>query len=70
MSTLLDNRYELIERIGDGGMAEVYRAHDKMLDRFVAVKFYIRNLQVYESFVTRFRREAQGAAKLSTSEYC
>ena len=34
MSTLLDNRYELIERIGDGGMAEVYRAHDKMLDRF------------------------------------
>ena len=43
MSTLLDNRYELIERIGDGGMAEVYRAHDKMLDR---LKFYIRNLQV------------------------
>ena len=46
MSTLLDNRYELIERIGDGGMAEVYRAHDKMLDRFVLLKFYIRNLQV------------------------
>ena len=65
MSTLLDNRYELIERIGDGGMAEVYRAHDKMLDRFVAVKILHPQFTSDESFVTRFRREAQGAAKLS-----
>ena len=64
MSTLLDNRYELIERIGDGGMAEVYRAHDKMLDRFVAVKILHPQFTSDESFVTRFRREAQGAAKL------
>lgn len=65
MSMLLDNRYELIERIGDGGMAEVYRAHDKMLDRFVAIKILHPQFTSDESFVTRFRREAQGAAKLS-----
>lgn len=65
MSTLLDNRYELIERIGDGGMAEVYRAHDKMLDRFVAIKILHPQFTSDESFVKRFRREAQGAAKLS-----
>ena len=65
MSTLLDNRYELIERIGDGGMAEVYRAHDKMLDRFVAVKILHPQFTSDEAFVKRFRREAQGAAKLS-----
>ncbi len=62
MSTLLGNRYELIERIGDGGMAEVYRAHDKMLDRFVAVKILHPQFTSDEAFVKRFRREAQGAA--------
>lgn len=65
MSTLLGNRYELVERIGDGGMAEVYRAHDKMLDRFVAVKILHPQFTSDEAFVKRFRREAQGAAKLS-----
>ncbi len=65
MSTLLDNRYELIECIGDGGMAEVYRAHDKLLDRFVAIKILHPQFVSDESFIERFRREAQGAAKLS-----
>lgn len=65
MSTLLDNRYELVERIGDGGMAEVYRAHDKMLDRFVAIKILHPQFTSDESFIARFRREAQGAARLS-----
>lgn len=65
MSTLLGNRYELVERIGDGGMAEVYRAHDKMLDRFVAIKILHPQFTSDEAFVKRFRREAQGAAKLS-----
>lgn len=65
MATLLDNRYELLERIGDGGMAEVYRAHDKMLDRYVAIKILHPQFTNDDSFVTRFRREAQSAAKLS-----
>ena len=65
MSTLLNNRYELLERIGDGGMAEVYRAHDIQLDRFVAVKILHPQFTNDESFVERFRREAKGAARLS-----
>lgn len=65
MSTLLNNRYELLERIGDGGMAEVYRAHDTQLDRFVAVKILHPQFTNDESFIERFRREAKGAARLS-----
>ncbi len=65
MSTLLNNRYELLERIGDGGMAEVYRAHDTQLDRFVAIKILHPQFTNDESFIERFRREAKGAARLS-----
>ncbi len=61
----LDNRYTLLELVGGGGMAEVYRAHDQLLDRFVAVKILRAQFTANEEFVTRFRREAQAAAKLS-----
>ncbi|MCX7780049.1 MAG: Stk1 family PASTA domain-containing Ser/Thr kinase [Negativicutes bacterium] len=61
----LDNRYTILERIGGGGMADVYRAHDKLLDRSVAVKVLRSQFTNDEDFVTRFRREAQAAAKLS-----
>lgn len=67
MSTLLDNRYELIECIGDGGMSKVFRAHDKVLNRFVAIKILHPQFTGDETFVSRFHREAQGAAKLSHS---
>ena len=61
----LDDRYTLLEMVGGGGMAEVYRAHDQLLDRFVAVKILRSQFATNEQFVTRFRRESQAAAKLS-----
>lgn len=61
----LDNRYTIMEHIGGGGMADVYRAHDKLLDRSVAVKILRSQFTNDEEFVTRFRREAQAAARLS-----
>lgn len=62
---ILAERYELIERIGDGGMAAVYRAHDQLLDRYVAVKILHPQFANDEEFIVRFKKEAQGAAKLS-----
>ena len=62
---LLDNRYQLTEKIGSGGMADVYRAQDVLLDRVVAVKILHSNFATDNDFVVRFRREAQAAAKLS-----
>lgn len=62
---VLDRRYEILERVGGGGMAEVYRARDQLLDRFVAVKVLHTQFSNDEEFVRKFRREAQGAAKLS-----
>lgn len=61
----LDNRYTILERIGGGGMADVYRAHDQLLDRSVAVKVLRSQFTDDDEFVTRFRREAQAAARLS-----
>lgn len=61
----LDKRYTVLEHIGGGGMADVYRAHDKLLDRSVAVKVLRSQFANDEEFVTRFRREAQAAARLS-----
>lgn len=61
----LGGRYEIIERIGEGGMALVYKALDILLNRKVAIKI-LRNQYVNdEEFIRRFRREAQSAASLS-----
>jgi len=64
-SRTLAGRYELLEKAGDGGMAVVYKAKDKLLNRFVAVKIlkpeFTKDLKVIESF----RRESQAAASLS-----
>src|SRR5271154_5759934 len=62
---VFSNRYELTHLIARGGMAQVYRAHDRLLDRPVALKVLFPELSVDRSFVERFRREAQAAAKLS-----
>ena len=58
-------RYAVIERVGVGGMAEVYRARDELLGREVAVKVLSERHSSDSSFVERFRREAQAAANLN-----
>jgi serine/threonine protein kinase len=61
----LGGRYELLARVGGGGMALVYKARDNLLNRFVAVKVLRPQFMHDEDFVKRFRREAQAAASLS-----
>ena len=61
----LDGRYHIVERIAAGGMGEVFRAHDAVLAREVAIKVLHRSLAGDQSFVDRFRREARAAAGLS-----
>jgi len=61
----LGGRYELLARIGGGGMALVYKARDILLNRFVAVKVLRQQFVHDDDFVRRFRREAQAAASLS-----
>ena len=65
MSKILSNRYEIIEKIGSGGMAIVYKAKDLLLNRIVAIKILHEQFTADEEFVRRFRREAQSAASLS-----
>ena len=62
---LLDGRYRVLSHLADGGMASVYLALDERLDRQVAVKVMRRDLARDETFVSRFRREARSAARLS-----
>lgn len=62
---LLGNRYEILEKIGGGGMALVYKAKCTLLNRFVAVKILRSEFTGDEEFIRRFRREAQSAASLS-----
>jgi serine/threonine protein kinase len=62
---ILNKRYQLLEPIGKGGMAIVYRAQDLMLERFVAVKVLREDYSRDPAFQERFRREAKAAANLS-----
>jgi len=62
---VLDGRYRVLSHLADGGMATVYVALDQRLDRKVALKVMRPDLAKDESFVSRFRREARSAAKLS-----
>ncbi|MEO8518262.1 MAG: Stk1 family PASTA domain-containing Ser/Thr kinase [Dermatophilaceae bacterium] len=62
---VLDGRYRVLSHLADGGMATVYVALDLRLDRKVALKVMRPDLAKDESFVSRFRREARSAAKLS-----
>ena len=60
------NRYRIIERIGIGGMAEVYRATDEVLGRTVAVKLMLPQYAADPTFAARFKQEAQAAANLQS----
>jgi serine/threonine-protein kinase len=62
---VLADRYELEELVGTGGMSSVYRAHDRLLDRKVALKILHRQFSSDGDYVERFRREARSAAALS-----
>lgn len=62
---VLGNRYEIIEKIGEGGMAKVYKAKCRLLNRFVAVKILKDEYVDDNDFIVKFNRESQSAAKLS-----
>ncbi len=62
---ILNNRYEIIEKIGEGGMAIVYKAKCHLLNRFVAIKVLRDEFTEDEQFIGKFRRESQAAASLS-----
>ncbi|WP_216379022.1 Stk1 family PASTA domain-containing Ser/Thr kinase [Arcanobacterium phocae] len=66
LNILIEDRYQIISRLARGGMASVYRAYDKRLDRNVAVKIIHSHLAEQTDFVERFIREARSAAKLSS----
>jgi beta-lactam-binding protein with PASTA domain len=65
MQQLVDNRYRIVRPLGSGGMADVFLAHDNILDRDVALKVMSTRYASDEEFVERFKREAQSAAALS-----
>lgn len=63
--SLLGKRYQLLEQIGMGGMANVFRARDLMLERYVAIKVLRQDYSRIPTFEERFRQEARAAANLS-----
>lgn len=65
LGKVLGNRYEIIEKIGEGGMALVYKARCRLLNRYVAIKVLKDEFVNDEEFIKKFRRESQAAASLS-----
>ena len=57
--------YEIVGRLGHGGMGDVYQGYERALDRMVAIKVLPEELAVYDEFLRRFRQEAAAAARLS-----
>lgn len=62
---LLAGRYELIEKIGEGGMAVVYKGRDRLLNRYVAIKILRPEFTKDEAFIENFKKESQAAAGLT-----
>ena len=65
IGTVLGNRYEILSEIGSGGMAKVYRAKDRYLQRVVAIKLLKEEFREDSEFLKRFDTEAQAAASLT-----
>lgn len=63
--TVLNQRYRLLDKIGEGGMAEVFRAEDTLLERTVAVKLLREQYAADPDFLARFQQEARSAAKVA-----
>ena len=63
--TILDDRYEIVDVVGAGGMSTVYRAKDERLKRYVAVKVLKSDYAQDATFVSKFRVEAQSSAGLT-----
>ena len=64
---ILDGRYQILSKIGQGGMATVYRARDLKLDREIAIKMLKEEYSTDKEFIERFKNEARAAARLSHS---
>lgn len=65
VGTIVGDRYEILEKVGIGGMAEVFKGKDHKLNRFVAVKVLKEEFRENEGFVRKFKEEAQAAAGLA-----
>ena len=66
---LVDSRYEIVDLVARGGMATVYRAYDRRLDRVVGLKLMHAHLADSPDFVARFRREARAARACRIREW-
>lgn len=65
VGTIVGDRYEILEKIGVGGMAEVFKGKDHKLNRYVAVKVLKEEFRENDAFVKKFKEEAQAAARLA-----
>lgn len=65
ISKVLGKRYEILEKIGTGGMGNVYKAHDRRLDRIVAIKILKLEYNDDSNFIRKFKRESLAAASIS-----
>ena len=67
---IIAERYEILGKIGTGGMADVYKAKDHKLNRFVAVKVLKPEFREDTTFIRKFRSDGPGGSRTDTSEYC